>query len=96
MYKKPDGSLGYRCPAEPEQAYCSKGGKIEDAHDRKCLCNGLMATVGLPQRQRGGYLEPPLVTAGDEFTHIARFLKAGEESYGAVDVIAQLLGERTG
>lgn len=95
-YKKADGSLGYRCPAEPEEAYLSKGGKLEDTEGRKCLCNGLMATIGLAQRQRSGYLEPPLITAGDDVKHIARFLGKEATSYSAAEVIAQLLADGAG
>src|SRR3546814_18230906 len=45
-YRKPDGSVGYRCPSEPVESYVAKGGAIEDTVGRKCLCNGLMATAG--------------------------------------------------
>lgn len=92
-YKKPDGSLGYRCPAEPVDAYVSKGGCSDETQCRKCLCNGLMATIGLEQQQRSGYREPPLITAGDDLEHLARFLKAGATAYSAADVIRALLGE---
>jgi len=92
LYKKEDGSLGYRCPAEPIDTYVKKGGRIEETVGRKCLCNGLLATIGLPQRQGNGYLEPPIVTSGDDLNKIARFLKKGETSYSASDVIEQLLG----
>lgn len=90
-YKRPDGSLGYRCPGEPVELYTKKGGAPEDTINRKCLCNGLMATVGLPQRQRNGYVERPLVTAGDEVKHLAHFLQDGKTSYTASEVIQYLL-----
>ncbi len=91
-YKKEDGSLGYCCPAESVEAYVSKGGKVEETHGRKCLCNGLLATIGLPQRREDGYVEKPIVTSGDDLNKIARFLKGGETSYSAADVIERLLG----
>lgn len=91
-YKKEDGSLGYRCPAEPVTAYVGKGGKLEETSGRKCLCNGLLATIGLPQRREDGYVEKPIVTSGDDLNKIARFLKKGETSYSAADVIERLLG----
>lgn len=93
VYKNEDGSLGYRCSAEPIEGYVKKGGNAEATFSRKCLCNGLLATIGLPQKRRDGYQELPLVTAGDDFKYIARFLKKGEASYSAADVIRQLLGE---
>jgi len=96
VYKRPDGSLGYRCPAEPVEFYVKKGGAAEETIGRKCLCNGLLATIGLVQRQRTGYLEPPLVTAGDEVKHLGRFLHDGKISYTAQEVIQYLLGDVSG
>ena len=48
-YRKEDGTLGYRCPAEPVANYIRKGGQEQDAQGRKCVCNGLLATIGLGQ-----------------------------------------------
>ncbi|MBI4323339.1 MAG: nitronate monooxygenase [Candidatus Omnitrophica bacterium] len=93
VYKRPDGSLGYRCPGEPVEFYVKKGGVAEETIGCKCLCNGLMATIGLAQRQRNGYLERPLVTAGDDVCTLGRFLKPGRSSYTAREVIQDLLGE---
>jgi nitronate monooxygenase len=92
-YKKPDGNLGWRCPGEPVDDYVRKGGDVEETPGRKCICNGLMANVGLGQIQRGGAQERPLITSGDDVENIARFLKPGALSYGAADVIAYLLPE---
>jgi nitronate monooxygenase len=86
-----DGKIGYRCSAEPESAYASKGGKIEDTVGRKCLCNALMANIGYPQTRTGGVAEPPLVTVGDDLNTVAAFLIDGKESYTAADVVASLL-----
>lgn len=93
VYKKGDGSLGYRCPAEPEKLYIKKGGNPEDTKGRKCLCNGLLATIGQRQHQRQGYHERPLVTAGDDLKNLTNFLKPGQNSYTAADVIRYLLDE---
>ena len=89
-YRKPDGTLGYRCAGEPVDDYVRKGGLEADTVGRKCLCNGLMATAGLAQ-VRAGVAEDPLVTAGDEVVHVARFLTKGD-SYTAADVIEWMLG----
>lgn len=93
FYKKEDGTLGQRCPAEPVADYLKKGGLEEDTVGRKCLCNALMADVGMPQIQAGGRTEVHLLTAGDDLNKIARLLKPGQETYGARDVVAYLLGE---
>jgi nitronate monooxygenase len=90
-YKRDDGSVGFRCPAEPVDDYVRKGGKAEDTIGKKCLCNGLLSTVGYPQTQKGGCIEPPLVTAGKELSDITRFFSPGKTSYSAEDVLRVLL-----
>lgn len=92
IYRKPDGSTGYRCAGEPVDDYIRKGGTREQTVGRKCLCNGLMATVGLGQQRAGG-AEDPILTAGDEVAHLARYLPPDRDSYAAADVIRWLLGE---
>lgn len=91
-YVAPDGTLGWRCPAEPERDYVRKGGQAEDSKDRLCICNGLTATVGLGQVRRDGRREPALVTSGDEIAGITRFMRPGATTYTAGDVVATLLG----
>ena len=92
IYAKPDGSLGYRCPAEPIAAFEQKGGNPEDADGVVCLCNGLGATAGYPRYRKNGYVELPLVTAGDMLADIGCFLPAGATHYGAADVLRVILG----
>jgi nitronate monooxygenase len=90
-YQKEDGTIGYRCASEPVEDYVAKGGKIEDTEGRKCVCNGLFATIGLGQTRKDGYVEPPIMTAGDEIAQVAKFLEPGQESYTAEDVVNRLL-----
>jgi NAD(P)H-dependent flavin oxidoreductase YrpB (nitropropane dioxygenase family) len=97
MYKKPDGSLGYRCASEPVEDYVKKGGDIEATEGRQCLCNALLANVGCPQLQpKTGYLEDILITIGDDINNCDRYMKQdenGDWSYSAGDVIDYLLSE---
>jgi nitronate monooxygenase len=90
-YAVAEGSIGYRCSAEPVANYVAKGGKVEDTVGRKCLCNALMANIGHGQKRKDGIEELPLVTVGDDLNSIAQFLPPGQESYGAADVVASLL-----
>ena len=90
-YKKEDGKLGWRCPSEPVDDYLRKGGAVEETEGRKCVCNGLMANIGLGQVQRNNEFEKPLVTSGDDVAKVARFLPEGAESYNARDVIEYLM-----
>lgn len=93
-YRTADGGVGYRCPAEPLSLYLSKGGHEENAAGRKCLCNGLLANIGLPQVRGTHRVEPALVTAGDDIVHVAEFLREGEASYGVDEVLEELLAAR--
>lgn len=90
-YRRADGSLGWRCPAENVEAYVKKGGVLEDTIGRKCLCNALLANVGLGQIRSEQYCEKPLVTAGDDAKDLARFLRSATQSYSASDVVRNLL-----
>jgi nitronate monooxygenase len=90
-YAVPDGTIGYRCAAEPVANYVSKGGKVEETVGRKCLCNALMANIGLAQIRKDGSLEPPLVTVGDDLNAVAQFLAPGHQTYTAADVVKSLL-----
>lgn len=93
-YRRDDGTVGYRCASEPVENYIKKGGTLEATTGRKCLCNGLMATVGLGQ-VRHGITEPPIVTAGNEVAEVARLLGDGDDSYSAADVMRYLQGKTT-
>lgn len=90
-YRMGDGSIGYRCAAEPVTVYVSKGGKVEDTVGRKCVCNGLLANIGLAQVRNGDRVERPLITAGDEIVSVGQFVKPGRLGYCAADVVERLL-----
>ncbi len=90
VFVTPQGRLGYRCPAEPAADYLRKGGAPTELDGRKCVCNGLAATVGLGQR-RQGLEEPPIVTAGDDVKALGRLLRGGRRRYLATDVVTYLL-----
>ncbi len=91
LFKKEDGTLGYRCPAEPVEDFVRKGGTAEQTVGRTCLCNNLMSAAGVPQQRKDGYVEPPLLTAGDDLAEVARFIRPGQTGYTAKDVITDLL-----
>ena len=90
-YAMPDGTIGYRCAAEPIANYAAKGGKADETIGRKCLCNALLANVGFAQQRKGGSAEPPLVTVGDDVNTVAQFIAPGRNSYSAADVVQALL-----
>ncbi len=92
----PDGrrQLFRRCPAEPVVAFVRKRGLEANAQDRRCLCNGLIAAVGLGQiLNKGGEWreEPAIVTLGNDLEGIRRLSRDGQTRYYAHDVVADLL-----
>jgi NAD(P)H-dependent flavin oxidoreductase YrpB (nitropropane dioxygenase family) len=100
-----DGKIGYRCPSEPVKDWVRKGGAIEATIGRKCLCNCLMANVGLPQVRRimdeNGethiYKEDILITVGDEVNECRQMMEqdkaTGEWGYSAAKVVDYLKSE---
>ncbi len=92
-YRKADGTVGYRCAAEPTDDFVRKGGLPAATAGRKCLCNGLLAATGRGQIRASGADELPLLTAGNEVAQLARFLRPGADTYTAGDVVRYLLGE---
>lgn len=92
-YRRDDGTVGFRCPAEPANVYASKGGDLADTRGRKCICNALIANVDQPQVRARKYVEPGMVTSGDDLSGVARFSTGRGEDYSAADVVAALLLE---
>lgn len=89
LYRRPDGSIGYRCASEPVEIFVKKGGKIEDTIDRGCVCNGLITTAGL--RQADETHEPAIVTLGDDTSFLSHLMRDENGSYTADDAINYLL-----
>jgi len=92
-YRREGGGVGYRCPAEPVAAYVRKGGTAEQAQGRRCLCNGLVATVGLGQRLKGDShtVEPPMVTLGQDLSFLPDLVARAGTTFAAADVVEHLL-----
>ena len=90
-YLRPDGTLGYRCPSEPVDDHVRKGGDVADTVGRKCLCNALIANIGLGQVRADGYEELPMLTAGDDLEPVRRLIAPDRQSYRARDVIEWLI-----
>ncbi|HNX04364.1 MAG TPA: nitronate monooxygenase [Opitutales bacterium] len=89
LFKKEDGTLCYRCPAEPVANFVRKGGTEEETVGRKCLCNGLLGTIGLGQK-RGASVEKPIITVGDAVSETVCEIAGDRPSYSAADVLRYL------
>ena len=92
-FERENGKIGYRCPAEPVDDYVAKGGDIADTEGRACLCNGLLATTGLGQTRKDGYVEPPVVTLGQDLSSCKALLARHPHGWSAEDVIDWINGQ---
>lgn len=92
-YRKSDGDVGYRCPAEPVTAFVRKGGAERDTEGRVCLCNALTADVGLGQTRPDGLHEEPLVTLGADLDGARRLAALHPDGWSAAQVVDWLVPE---
>ncbi|MFA1547720.1 nitronate monooxygenase [Actinomadura chokoriensis] len=90
-YLKENGTVGYRCPAEPVDAYVRKGGTAGETAGRRCLCNALVANIGHGQHRPDGYVEPPLLTLGQDLGFLPGLVRATGGDYSAADAVDYLL-----
>jgi NAD(P)H-dependent flavin oxidoreductase YrpB (nitropropane dioxygenase family) len=91
-YLRSGGDVGYRCPAEPVHMYIRKGGDPADTAHRSCLCNALLANIGLGQtRAPGGYAEDPLVTLGSDLDGVRGMLQRHAHGWSAAQAVTWLL-----
>lgn len=95
-----DGSrrLFQRCPAAPMEDFITKRGLPPNAEDKRCLCNGLLAGVGLGQvGTQPGELgeEPAIVTLGNNLEGVRRLSRQGQAAYWAKHAVEDILGTET-
>jgi NAD(P)H-dependent flavin oxidoreductase YrpB (nitropropane dioxygenase family) len=89
-YQRPDGKIAFRCAAEPQSDWVNKGGTIEDTEGRKCLCNGLMANIGLAQIRADG-IERAILTSGNDVASLQQFASDDDSGYTVDQVIDYLM-----
>nr|WP_255621951.1 nitronate monooxygenase [Tessaracoccus sp. OS52] len=94
--ERPDKSITYRCPSEPVDIYLRKGGAQEDTVGRKCLCNALMANIGLGQLRKRGYQEPPAVTLGQDLAGAEVLAARYPDGWTARQALEWLLSDSVG
>lgn len=87
LFKTEQGTIGYRCPAEVETVFVKKGGLAERAKEARCLCNSLLANIGVGMKYAGGYLEKPLLTVGSHLESLKLLISKFGMDYSAKDVI---------
>ena len=89
--ERPDGKVIYRCASEPDHMYLKKGGNVKELAGRKCLCNALMANIGLGQVRRSGYVEQPAVTLGQDLEGARRLGAEYPDGWTAKQAVDWLL-----
>ncbi|WP_269526161.1 nitronate monooxygenase [Coraliomargarita parva] len=87
LYRTESGEVGYRCPVAPAHVYEKKGGSAEETVGKRCLCNGLMASIGLAQVKDGAPVQP-LVTWGEDMSFLDAF--ASEAPIRVSDLVVYL------
>ena len=93
LYRKPDGTPGYRCPGRTGGRFCQKrrNGRRRPRPQMPLQWTGRQRR---PQPGASGTgQELALMTAGDDVANIAQFLEPGCDSYTAADVLRHLLDE---
>lgn len=90
LYKRSDGTIGYRCPAEPIGDYVDKDGRLEDTINRRCLCNHLLENINLGQIRNGVYQELPFVTSGKDLSFIPHLMENEDNSYSVREALYYL------
>lgn len=86
-----DGNLTYRCASEPVHMYVRKGGDVADTVGRMCLCNALLADVGLGKTRKNGYVELPAVTLGQDLSGPEQLAEIHPEGWTAAQTVSWLM-----
>lgn len=89
--ERADGHVAYRCAAEPVHMFTRKGGTDADTVGRMCLCNALMANVGLSQIRKSGYAEEPAITLGQDLEGPRELLRLRPDGWTAEEAVDWLL-----
>ncbi|MCB1190084.1 MAG: nitronate monooxygenase [Leptospiraceae bacterium] len=98
---KPDESkmrkMFQRCPAAPVNGFIKNRGIERNTEEKRCLCNGLLAAVGLPQVAKdvnGNAMdEPSIVSLGENLQGIRELSRNGQIHYSCADVIDYITGD---
>ena len=91
VVERPGQRIAYRCSGEPDKTFHFKGGEAGATAEKKCLCNALMANIGMPQVRTSGYIEHALVTLGSDLSGEEALLEAYPNGWSADDAVRFLL-----
>jgi len=91
VVEKPNHRIAYRCSGEPDKTFFFKGGTEGATKEKKCLCNALMANIGMPQVRPSGYEEAPLVTLGSDLSGEEALLELYPNGWSAAQAFEFLM-----
>ncbi|MBT3865740.1 nitronate monooxygenase [Candidatus Woesearchaeota archaeon] len=86
FFEDADGVVRSRCASEPVHLYTGKGGTLESAAYRKCLCQALVSWAGFPTVRKDGSVEPSIATLGRDTSSVRELLEI-HGRYSAADAI---------
>ncbi|MDP1850818.1 MAG: nitronate monooxygenase [Candidatus Planktophila sp.] len=92
VVERPNKRIVYRCSGEPNKTFNFKGGVDGATVGKKCLCNALMANIGLAQIRPTGYQEAALVTLGSDLAGEEALLAMYPDGWSAVQAMEYLNG----
>lgn len=89
LRKNPNGSVSLFCPAAP-QLKDKDYSNFKNVLHHRCLCNALLANIGLGQIRDGKYQEPDLVTLGLDLSFIRYLMENEDDSYSVRETLHYL------
>ena len=92
VVERPNNRIVYRCSGEPGKTFAFKGGADSVTVGKKCLCNALMANIGMAQVRATGYQEAALVTLGSDLTGEEALLAMYPDGWSTVQAMEYLNG----
>ena len=92
VVERPNKRIVYRCSGEPNKTFNFKGGVDSATVGKKCLCNALMANIGLAQVRPTGYQEAALVTLGSDLAGEEALLAMYPDGWSVIQAMEYLSG----
>ena len=86
-----NAEIRYRCPSEPIPTFLKKGGSIEETNKKACLCNALLANIGLAQHRLDNYIEEKFVTLGSDLSGPKSMITKFPSGWSAAEAISEII-----
>ncbi len=90
-FQNQNAEIRYRCPSEPIPTFLKKGGAIEETNKKACLCNALLANIGLAQHRLDSYIEEKFVTLGSDLSGPKSMITKFPSGWSAAEAISEII-----